>query len=251
MRLAGKAAIVTGGARGIGATFSVALAAEGASVLVADVLDGQGVVDRIASDGGRAVYCKTDVSDRASVAAMVQAALDAFGKIDVLVNNAAIFASLTKKSFLDIESDEWDRLMAVNLRGPFECARAVAPHMIAARAGRIVNIASGTVFKGAPGMLHYVTSKGGVVAMTRSMARELGPHRVLVNAIAPGLTMSEAIADNPLWSGEAAQPTVKSRALQRDQTPEDLIGALIYLASDECGFMTGQAMVVDGGAVMR
>jgi NAD(P)-dependent dehydrogenase (short-subunit alcohol dehydrogenase family) len=251
MRLQGKTAIVTGGARGIGAAFSQALAFEGAAVLVADVLDGAATIASIEAAGGRAMFHKTDVSNAASVAAMAQAAMSAFGRIDVLVNNAAIFASLEKKSFLDIESDEWDRLMAVNLRGPFECVKAVAPHMIAAKSGRIVNIASGTVFKGQTGFLHYVTSKGGVVAMTRALARELGPHEVLVNAIAPGLTMSEAIAENPMWSGAASQPTVKSRALQRDQRPEDLTGALVFLASDECGFMTGQCMVVDGGSVMR
>jgi NAD(P)-dependent dehydrogenase (short-subunit alcohol dehydrogenase family) len=241
MRLQGKTAIVTGGARGIGAAFSERLAREGAAVLIADVLDGEATVARIEAAGGRALHHKTDVSDPSSVKAMAQAALSAFGRIDVLVNNAAIFASLEKKSFLDIESDEWDRLMAVNLRGPFECVKAVAPHMIA----------SGTVFKGQTGFLHYVTSKGGVVAMTRALARELGEHNVTVNAIAPGLTMSEAIAENPMWSGAASQPTVKSRALQRDQKPEDLTGALVFLAGDECGFMTGQCMVVDGGSVMR
>jgi NAD(P)-dependent dehydrogenase (short-subunit alcohol dehydrogenase family) len=251
MRLQGKTAIVTGGARGIGAAFSERLAQEGAAVLIADVLDGAATVARIEAAGGRAVHHKTDVSDPASVKAMTEAALAAFGRIDVLVNNAAIFASLEKKSFLDIGSDEWDRLMAVNLRGPFECVKAVAPHMIAAKAGRIINIASGTVFKGQTGFLHYVTSKGGVVAMTRALARELGEHNVTVNAIAPGLTMSEAIAENPMWSGAASQPTVKSRALQRDQKPEDLTGALVFLAGDECGFMTGQCMVVDGGSVMR
>ncbi|MEY3552979.1 MAG: hypothetical protein RL735_1327 [Pseudomonadota bacterium] len=251
MRLQDKIAIVTGGARGIGAAFSKALAAEGASVIIADVLDGAGVAREIEAEGGRAIYRRTDVSDRKSVEGLMQDALSSFGRIDVLVNNAAIFASLVKKSFLEIESEEWDRLMAVNLRGPFECTRAVAPHMIAARKGRIINIASGTVFKGQVGFLHYVTSKGGVVAMTRALARELGPHQVTVNAIAPGLTMSEMVAANPLWSGEAAQPTVKTRALQRDQMPEDLTGTLVFLASDECGFMTGQCMVVDGGAVMR
>lgn len=251
MRLQGKVAIVTGGARGIGAVFSERLASEGAAVLIADVLDGAATAARIEAAGGRAICHQTDVSNTASVAAMTEHAMATFGRIDVLVNNAAIFANLEKKSFLDIGSDEWDRLMAVNLRGPFECVKAVAPHMIAAKTGRIINIASGTVFKGQTGFVHYVTSKGGVVAMTRALARELGPHNVLVNAIAPGLTMSEAIAENPAWSGAAAQPTVKSRALQRDQTPSDLTGALVFLASDECAFMTGQCMVVDGGSVMR
>lgn len=250
-RLSGKIAIVTGGARGIGAAFSEALANEGATVVVADVLHGEAVVSRIQAAGGQAIFRRTDVSDRASVVATAEATSSQFGAIDILVNNAAIFASLKKKPFFEIESDEWDKLMAVNVRGPFECARAVAPFMIAAKAGRIINIASGTVFKGVPGMLHYVTSKGAVVAMTRCLARELGGHGITVNAIAPGLTMSEAIADDPAWSGEAAQPTVKSRALQRDQTPEDLVGALVYLASADSRFMTGQTMVVDGGAVMR
>ena len=251
MRLAGKSAIVTGGARGIGAAFSQALAVEGAKVLVADVLDGARTVQAIESAGGTAQFCPVDVSDAASVRAMAETAVSAFGQIDILVNNAAVFASLEKKGFLDISSEEWDRLMAVNLRGPFECIKAVAPHMIARRSGRIINMASGTVFKGQVGFLHYVTSKGGVVAMTRSLARELGQHNVILNAIAPGLTMSEAIAENPMWSGKASQPTVMSRALQRDQEPQDLLGALIFLASDDCGFMTGQCMVVDGGAVMR
>lgn len=250
-RLSGKVAIVTGGARGIGAAFSEALAVAGAKVVVADVLDGAEVVARIEAAGGKALYRKTDVSDRASVTAMAAAAKETFGSVDILVNNAAIFASLIKKPFFEIESDEWDRLMAVNVRGPFECARAVAPFMIAAKSGRIINIASGTVFKGVQGMLHYVTSKGAVVAMTRCLARELGGHGINVNAIAPGLTMSEAIADDPAWSGKAAQPTVMSRALQRDQVPADLTGAVVFLASAESGFMTGQTMVVDGGAVMR
>jgi NAD(P)-dependent dehydrogenase (short-subunit alcohol dehydrogenase family) len=251
MRLAGKSAIVTGSARGIGAAFAQALAAEGAKVLVADVLDGARTVEAIQKAGGSAQFFKVDVSDSSSARAMAEAALSAFGQIDILVNNAAIFASLEKKGFLDISSEEWDRLMAVNLRGPFECVKAVAPHMIARKSGRIINIASGTVFKGQVGFLHYVTSKGGVVAMTRSLARELGSHNVIVNAIAPGLTMSEAIAENPMWSGKASQPTVMSRALQREQEPKDLLGALVFLASDDCGFMTGQCMVVDGGAVMR
>jgi NAD(P)-dependent dehydrogenase (short-subunit alcohol dehydrogenase family) len=250
-RLKGKIAIVTGGARGIGAAFSEALAGEGASVVIADLLDGEAVVARIEASGGKAVYVRTDVADRTSVAGMVEKTVASFGGVDILVNNAAIFASIKKKPFTELEPDEWDKLMAVNVRGPFECARAVAPHMIAAKYGRIVNIASGTAFKGVTGMLHYVTSKGAVVAMTRCLARELGSHGITVNAIAPGLTMSEAIANDPAWSGDAAQPTVKSRALQRDQMPGDLTGALVYLASAESGFMTGQTMVVDGGAVMR
>jgi NAD(P)-dependent dehydrogenase (short-subunit alcohol dehydrogenase family) len=141
--------------------------------------------------------------------------------------------------------------MAVNARGPWLCVKAFAPDMIAKGRGKIVNVASATVFKGTTGLLHYVSSKGAVVAMTRALARELGPHKICVNAIAPGLTMSEAIAANPDWKGAAAQATVQSRAFRREQVPDDIIGALLFLAGDGSDFMTGQCLVVDGGAVMR
>jgi NAD(P)-dependent dehydrogenase (short-subunit alcohol dehydrogenase family) len=152
---------------------------------------------------------------------------------------------------MDIENDEWDRVMAVNVRGPFECAKAVAPAMIARKSGRIVNIASGTVFKGFVNMMHYVTSKGAVVAMTRCPARELGPHGICVNAIAPGLTMSEAVAANPEWTGAANAGTIASRAIRREQAPADLLGTLLYLCSDDSAFLTGQTISIDGGSVMR
>jgi NAD(P)-dependent dehydrogenase (short-subunit alcohol dehydrogenase family) len=253
--LAGKVAIVTGGARGIGAEFAQALAAAGAKVVVADVLDGSAVVARIAQAGGAAMYRHTDVTSAPSVAALVADTIDKFGTIDVLVNNAGIFANLAKKPFTEIDGAEWDAVMAVNVRGPFECAKAVAPVMIAKTGqpcrGKIVNVASGTVFKGFSGALHYVGSKGAVVAMTRCLARELGPHSICVNAIAPGLTMSAAVADNPEWGGAAGQATVASRALKREQVPADLVGTLLYLASDASDFVTGQTIVVDGGSVMR
>jgi NAD(P)-dependent dehydrogenase (short-subunit alcohol dehydrogenase family) len=155
------------------------------------------------------------------------------------------------RSFQDITEEDWDRVMAVNVRGSFQCAKAVAPVMIKNKKGRIVNMASGTVFKGTPNLLHYVTSKGAVVAMTRSLARELGPHSICVNAIAPGLTMSEAVAVNPEWTGEASVATLASRAIRRDQAPADLLSTLIYLCSDESNFVTGQTISVDGGSVMR
>ena len=144
-----------------------------------------------------------------------------FGTVDILVNNAGLFADLTMP-FLDIDEDEWDRVMAVNVRGTFQCAKAVAPVMIANKSGRIVNIASGTAFKGTPNLLHYVTSKGAVVSMTRSLARELGPHNICVNAIAPGLTMSEAVATHPDWTGKASAAGIAARAIQREQFPGDL-----------------------------
>ncbi len=250
-RLRQKVAVVTGGARGIGASFCEAMAAAGAKVVVADVLDGGAVVGRIEKAQGQAIYCKTDVTSQASVKTMVADTLRAFGTIDVLVNNAGLFANLRRKPFLEIDSDEWDAVMAVNARGPFECAKAVAPIMIAKKKGKIVNIASGTVFKGQTGLMHYVSSKGAVVAMTRCLARELGPHNICVNAIAPGLTMSEAIAESPDYTGPNSEATVKSRAFQRPQTPADLVGTVLYLASDDSDFVTGQTISVDGGSVMR
>jgi NAD(P)-dependent dehydrogenase (short-subunit alcohol dehydrogenase family) len=187
----------------------------------------------------------------ASVQGLVADTLRAFGTVDILVNNAALFASLHKKPFQEIDDEEWDRVMAVNVRGPFECAKAVAPVMIAKKKGKIVNIASGTVFKGFANMLHYVTSKGAVVSMTRCLARELGPHNICVNAIAPGLTMSEAIAVSSEWTGSAGAGTVASRAIQREQIPDDLVGTLVYLASEDSNFVTGQTIAVDGGSIMR
>jgi NAD(P)-dependent dehydrogenase (short-subunit alcohol dehydrogenase family) len=246
-----KVAIVTGGGRGIGAAFCEALALYGAKVAVADILDTDPVVNKIVNLGGMAVSSQVDVASAQSVEALVAKTIEHFGHVDILVNNAGLFANLEKKPFQEIDSDEWDRVMAVNVRGSFECAKAVAPTMIKRNGGKIVNIASGTVFKGFANMLHYVASKGAVVAMTRSLARELGPYNVCVNAIAPGLTMSEAVATNPEWTGAANAGTISSRALRRDQVPADLIGTLIYLCSDESNFVTGQTVVVDGGSVMR
>ena len=249
--LSGKVAIVTGAARGIGAELAHTLAAAGAKVVVADVLDGGAVAARIGAAGGEAMFCRADVTSPQSVAALAADTIARFGTVDVLVNNAGIFADLAKKPFTAIDGAEWDAVMAVNVRGVFECAKAVAPVMIAKRRGKIVNIASGTVFKGFSGALHYVASKGAVVAMTRCLARELGPHDICVNAIAPGLTMSEAVVDNPEWGGAAGDATVASRALKRAQVPADIVGTLLYLASDASDFVTGQTIVVDGGSVMR
>jgi NAD(P)-dependent dehydrogenase (short-subunit alcohol dehydrogenase family) len=251
INLNGRVAIVTGAARGIGAQFAEALAAAGAKVVVTDVLDGSAVAKRINAAGGEAIFCQADVTSAQSVAALVAETLTRFATVDVLVNNAGIFADLAKKPFTAIDGAEWDRVMAVNVRGPFECAKAVAPAMIAKGRGKIVNIASGTVFKGFSGALHYVSSKGAIVAMTRCLARELGAHNICVNAIAPGLTMSEAVVDNPEWGGSAGDATVASRALKRAQQPADIVGTLLYLASEASDFVTGQTIVVDGGSVMR
>ncbi|QIM53170.1 SDR family oxidoreductase [Hydrogenophaga crocea] len=248
-RLANRVAIVTGAAQGIGETYARALAQAGATVVCADVLDASGVVGQITAQGGRAMFVHTDVSSRESVEKMVEATQQSFGRIDVLVNNAAIFGNLVLKPFEQIESAEWDKVMSVNVRGSFECARAVSHVMRRQRYGKIINIASGTVFKGTPLFLHYVTSKGAVVAMSRCLARELGKDNVCVNTLAPGLTLSANVSANPDWQGAIAAGIVASRSIQREQVPDDLTGTLIYLASADSDFVTGQVIVVDGGSV--
>ncbi len=174
MRLEGKVAIVTGGARGIGRAISIRLAEEGASVVVADVIDGAPTVDAVAKKGGRALYVETDVSNEESTKDMARTAGEHFGKIDILVNNAGLFAGLQKKSFLEITTEEWDHVLGINLRGVFNCCKAVVPRMKEQGKGKIVNISSSTFFQGIPFFLHYVSSKGGVIALTRGLARELG-----------------------------------------------------------------------------
>ncbi len=250
-RLAGRVAIVTGSAQGIGARYAQALAAEGAAVVCADVIDASPIAKSITSCGRKAIAIDLDVTSAESAFRMAHATLQAFGRIDILVNNAGIFTNLTLKPLEQITSGEWDRVMAVNVRGPFECAKAVLPAMRAQGYGKIVNIASGTVFKGAPMLLHYVSSKGAVVAMTRSMARELGDDGIRVNTLAPGLTASENTLTNPAWQGAASANNIATRAIKREATPEDLCGTLVYLASAESDFVTGQVIVVDGGSVMH
>jgi NAD(P)-dependent dehydrogenase (short-subunit alcohol dehydrogenase family) len=250
-RLSGKIAIVTGAAQGIGASYATAIAAEGAKVLVSDIMSCDPVVEEIRKAGGEAVATITDVSSPESAAAMVAKAVDAFGGVDILVNNAAIFGKLTDKFFADIESLEWDNVMAVNVRGTFECVKAVYPVMRDNNYGKIINIASGTVFKGAPNLLHYVTSKGAVIAMTRSLSRELGQYNICVNALAPGLTMSENVVAGSNYNAEKLDANRSTRALKRYQEPRDLVGAVLFLASSDSDFMTGQTMVVDGGSVMH
>lgn len=248
-RLNDRVSIVTGAAQGIGATYAQAMAAEGAIVVCADVLDAAPVAQAIVSAGGRAVAMQTDVSSPESVRAMVDGTVKLYGRIDVLVNNAAVFGNISLKPFEQIESAEWDKVMAVNVRGVFECAKAVAPHMRHMRYGKIINIASGTVFKGTPMMLHYVSSKGAIVAMSRCLARELGNDGICVNTLAPGLTLSASVSANPDWQGEVAAAIVASRAIKREQVPEDLCGTLVYLASSDSDFVTGQVILVDGGSV--
>ena len=251
-RLEGRVAIVTGGAKGIGRHYSRALAAEGARLMIADIADGNEAADEIARTHGAnsAASAVTDVSDEGAVKALVAKTMDRFGKIDVLVNNAALFAPVQETKCTEIDAALWDRVMAINLRGPFLMVKHVVTHMKAQGYGKIINIGSGTAFRGIPWMLHYVTSKGGILAMSRALSRELGEHGIRVNTLAPGFTLSETvIAENPGHVETARARAVASRALKRDQTPEDLLGALVFLASAESDFVTGQTIAVDGGNV--
>jgi NAD(P)-dependent dehydrogenase (short-subunit alcohol dehydrogenase family) len=249
-RLSGRAAIITGGAKGIGRHYSRALAAEGARVMIADIAAGRGLAEEIAAEHGAnsVMSAVADVSDEASVSKLVATTMERFGKIDVLVNNAALFAPLQEVKCTEIDAAWWDKVMAVNLRGPFLMVKHVAPHMIAQGYGKIINIGSGTAFRGIPWMLHYVTSKGGIMAFTRALARELGEHGIRVNTLAPGLS-DTVMSESPGHVKTARERAVQSRSLKRDEHPQDLLGALVFLASAESDFVTGQTLAVDGGNV--
>lgn len=248
MRLADRTIIVTGAAQGIGAAYAGALAAEGARVALCDLSEPD--VQHLLAAGHRAWGAACDVTDAEALAGFVAEASRRLGPPTGLVNNAAVFASLRPRPFEEIPSDEFDRVLQVNVRGTFEVIRAVLPAMRAAGYGKIVNIASGTFFKGTPGLLHYTASKGAVVALTRVIAREAGPDGIRVNCLTPGFTLSEGVADAP--ETEAInRMTVASRCLARDMVPGDLTGAAVFLLSPDSDFMTGQTVVVDGGSVMH
>jgi len=249
-RLEGKVVIVTGAAQGIGRTYALALAAAGAKVCVTDLSPPEDTAAAIARAGGVAVAVKADVSDRDSLQSMVSHVQERFGRLDILVNNAGLFGALKMKSFSEIAIEEWDRVMAVNVRGVWQAIAVAAPAMKQSGGGKIINISSGTAFKGTPFLLHYVTSKGAVIALTRSIARELADDNICVNAIAPGLVMSANVQTHPDWQ-KIANSIVESRAIKRDSVPDDLVGALLFLASEDSNFITGQTLVVDGGSVMH
>lgn len=250
-RLDGRVAIVTGAAQGIGAAYAKRFAEEGAKVAICDVLDCTNVVNTITQSGGEAIGMEVDVADEAQVGALVAKTVETFGKVDVMVPNAAIFAALNRRSFLDIGVEEWDRVMAVNVRGVFVCIKAVVPRMKEQGYGKIVNISSSTVQAGVPWFLHYVSSKGAVDAMTRAAARELGDFGIRVNSIAPGFTMSEQIESQREELQFNLDMNLAGRAFKREEMPEDLMGTMVFLASAESDFMTGQTVVVDGGLVMH
>jgi NAD(P)-dependent dehydrogenase (short-subunit alcohol dehydrogenase family) len=249
MKLEGKTAIVTGAATGIGLAIAQRLAHDGAAVVLADVADAESHAAGLRAGGARAVALRTDVADEDSVSNMVERTIEEFGRVDVLVNNAAIAATIQLRSFEDITVAEWRRMQDVNAMGPFLCIRAVSPHMRAQKAGRIVNITSGTAFKGAPFMLDYVASKGALMTMTRALAREMGPAFVTVNAVSPGYTLSEGNLANKAFRETYREAAIATRALPRDGLPADIVGAVAFLASDDASFISGQILAVDGGSV--
>jgi NAD(P)-dependent dehydrogenase (short-subunit alcohol dehydrogenase family) len=218
---------------------------------VSDILDCANVVNIIKQQGGDAIGVACDVSDERQCRALVAKAVEAYGKVDVMVPNAAIFAKLDRRSFLDIPVEEWDKVMAVNVRGVYLAIKAVVPAMRKRKYGKIVNISSSTIHMGVPNFLHYVSSKGAVDAMTRALARELGDDGIRVNSIAPGLTMSEALEAQREKLKFNIEFSMKGRAFKRDELPEDLVGTVVFLASPASDFMTGQTIVVDGGLAMH
>jgi len=250
-RLAGKVAIVTGGAKGIGRHYSQALAAEGARVMIADIEDGADLADEIATRCGAnsAASSRFDVSSEKDVQRLVRETLDRFGQIDILVNNAALYAKLTPRKFTEWDPELWDKVMTINVRGPYLMVRHVAPHMMERRTGKIINIGSGAPYKGVPRMLPYVTSKGAIIAFTRALSRELGDYGIAVNALSPGYILSDTGLQNTAHVEDERIPVRNSRAFKRDAYPEDLLGALVFLASSDSDFVTGQSLVVDGGSV--
>jgi NAD(P)-dependent dehydrogenase (short-subunit alcohol dehydrogenase family) len=249
-RLKSKVAIVTGAGSGIGKALACRLASDGASVVIADLARfGEAAAEIAKTTGARTLGLQIDVSNEKDVERMAAETVRAFGRIDILVNNAAVFSTLKLRPFEEIGVDEWRKVMDVNIMGVALCCRACVPHMRKAGGGRIINLASGAPIKGVPLFLHYISSKGAVIAMTRGLARELGKDRITVNSLAPGFTLSENVAKDPahVQQGERTRLT---RAIQRDETPDDLVGAVSFLASADAAFITGQTLVVDGGSAM-
>ena len=241
--LEGKVAVVTGAAQGIGRAIADALAAEGARIVVADL---RGAEDAAAAytDG---VGLTVDVADEGDVERLVAETVERCGGLDVLVNNAGLYASLEMRPFDAIPLDEWRRVMDVNVASMFLTCRAVVPVMRGRGGGSIVNISSGTPFRGVPFLLHYVTSKGAIVAFTRALAKELGRDGVRVNCVAPGFTMSDGVKEHPEVIEKLRDVSVAARTIQRDQEPDDVAGAVVYLAGPASSFVTGQTIVIDGG----
>lgn len=245
MRLKDKVAIVTGAARGLGKAFSLAMAKEGANIMATDIISLESTIKEIEALGGVAKGFQTDVSNETDTARLAEETSNAFGKIDILVNCAAIYYGLTRKPFYEIDPKEWDRVMSVNVKGVWLCIRAVFPYMKQQGKGKIINLSSETFFTGSHDFAHYITSKGAIVGLTRALAVELGPYNININAVAPGFTDTEASRS----FADVSKYDVSRTPLRRLGQPHDLIGAILFFASDESDFITGQTLVVDGGRV--
>ncbi len=250
-KLTGKSAIVTGAAYGIGFAAARRFAEEGASVVIADIKGHDEAVAKLVAAGYDALAITTDVTSDESVDALVAAVMARFGRIDILVNNAAISAELKPGRFEDETAADWHRIYDVNVVGVFRTCRAVSPHMRAAKSGAIVNVASGTAFKGAAGMLHYVSSKGAIISMTRSLANEFAADNVRVNAVSPGFTITESVEAHPEIRETYSAAAIPTRFLKRDAYAADVANVMYFLGSDDAGFVTGQTIAADGGSVMH
>lgn len=247
-----RVVIVTGGGKGIGKVYSKRFSEAGARVVIAeiDAEAGETTAQEIRTSEGEAVAVATDIADEGSTARMAKTAVEAFGRIDCLVNNASLMSVLPRRPWYEIPVEEWDRVMEVNLRGMFLSCRAVYPQMKQQKSGKIVNISSARIWEGTPNRLHYTTSKAGVVGLTRALAREVGEDNIAVNAVTPGYTLSET----QVASSDASYVRSKQddhKVFKRDQVPDDLVGAIMFLASDASNFMTGQTINVDGGRSMH
>jgi 3-oxoacyl-[acyl-carrier protein] reductase len=250
MRLENKIIIVTGSGQGLGKTYALALAREGAKVVVSDISahQAENTANEIRNNGNDAIAIPTDVSIENDANRLAIKAVSRLGRIDVLVNNAAMYSVLKKQPFYEINVDEWDKVLAVNLKGAWLCAKAVFPHMRKQGGGKIVNISSASFFSVPKGLVHYISSKAGIIGLTRALAKELGEYNITVNALAPGLTLTET---NRTMEKEYLASVAETRALKRNQYPQDLVGTMIYLCSSDSDFVTGQTIVVDGGRVVH
>jgi len=248
MRLKDKVAVITGGARGLGAAFAVGFAKEGANVVIGDIKDGGNTVAAVEEAGAKAVYVKMDITHQDQCNELAKAAIDRFGAIDILLNNAGTLVTI--KPFMEVSTEEWIEVMNINALGPFHCMKAVFPYM-KDHGGKIINICSATIFEGVPGLPHYISSKGAIMALTRGMARELGDYNINVNAIAPGFTHSEGgdefDRDKKFPSVPLDEIQLPLRCIKRPTFPEDLVGTALYLATDDSKLITGQLIIHDGG----
>ena len=249
-RLENRVAIITGGAQGIGAAYAKGFASEGATVVIADIVPNDKLVSDIERAGGKATFVQTDVTVEDACQTLAKRTTDAFGRIDVLVNNAALWVHVGNKPILEISKEEWDRVLNVNINGMFLCTKAVIPQMKSQQYGKIINISSGRALKGYANLLHYDTSKGAVISFTRSVARELGDDGIRANTIAPGGVMTENVLAQEELRAHIAKSTT-TRAIKREQVPEDVVAACVFLASAESDFITGQVLAVDGGSAMN